>query len=232
MKRTLVYNVPDASGNTPCNLILETTKEQCPRCGASTAAYVPTSTDPLVIGTYVNCELVCEQCKVQLERTRIKVHASTDREVGIAMEKQLCEKCHTNAGQPFSFYYGRKIGSREEGNLKITTYKVSGNQKVTLCKKCITKYRISRGVTYFILMLILGFLAWGGFSIGSGIKDLFTIGALFSCFGVFVLFAMLKGVLFNDKKTQGEDVAISVGRKRKELQRYQYFWNSATASEM
>lgn len=89
MKRTLAYCVPDASGKTPCHLILETTKEQCPGCGASMGDYVPTGKDPLVIGNHINCVLVCGKCGTSIESGRIKVHATTDREVAIAMVKAV-----------------------------------------------------------------------------------------------------------------------------------------------
>ena len=95
MNRTLAYCVPDASGNTSCHVLLETNKELCPKCEAPMSAYVPASTDTLVIGAYINCDLVCGQCETLLESARIKVHASTDREVGIAMTKAVASDLFT-----------------------------------------------------------------------------------------------------------------------------------------
>jgi UDP-3-O-[3-hydroxymyristoyl] glucosamine N-acyltransferase len=59
------------------------------------AAYVPTGTDPLVIGSQINCALLCGQCQTVLERQRIKVHASTDREVAVAMTKAVASDLFT-----------------------------------------------------------------------------------------------------------------------------------------
>jgi len=95
MKRTLAYCVPDASKKNPCHLIVETAKEQCPKCGATMAAYVPTGTDPLIIGNHINCKLVCGNCGTVLEQQQIKVHASTDPEVAIAMTKAVASDLFT-----------------------------------------------------------------------------------------------------------------------------------------
>ncbi len=57
----------------------------------------------------------------------------------------ICEKCHSNEGTPYTFFYGTKQSSqRIQGDQVITRTltKGSGSQhaQVPLCQKCITKY--------------------------------------------------------------------------------------------
>jgi len=62
---------------------------------------------------------------------------------GRTMEQdQKCQKCLTNSGRPFTFYYGKTIATKStkvdsKTTQTETTYHVAGSQQIVICSECI-----------------------------------------------------------------------------------------------
>jgi len=133
----------------------------------------------------------------------------------------ICQKCNTNQGVPYTFYYGRMVDKKSEtisqtANdevFRITEYfTLGGQESVVLCSKCL------RGGCVFWLLVV----------------GLFFIGLLLS-FGLssvlyFLLISILAPVVISiaeynsDSKTKGVQKAIEFRKTALMQQGFDTFW--------
>lgn len=138
----------------------------------------------------------------------------------------ICEKCHENPGEPFTFYYGKKAGESSTiyGNQRTmtTSYEIGKQKKVYLCKKC-----ARRDISDWVKLLGLSVLFLGlVFLMIFTYYSLWNDGLIF-IFGILELpvIAFLSTEIFNNKQDIGENKAIKFQRKKLEEQGYDKFLN-------
>jgi hypothetical protein len=141
----------------------------------------------------------------------------------------ICEKCKQNPGEPYSFFYGNKIGERsyQQGNKKITktTYKIGGRAQAYLCKKC-----ARRNFKDWILLTALAILFFGQviFVVYSIISPALDGGLFAFCLIIPILFSLMFFIteISKSKLDIAENKAIEIKRRELELQGFDSFWNT------
>lgn len=64
-----------------------------------------------------------------------------------------CDECGSNSlVQSYTFQYGNKAGSKQEGAYKRVSVRVGGQKTVYLCSKCIGKYRRNESIKGLVLV--------------------------------------------------------------------------------
>jgi hypothetical protein len=85
-----------------------------------------------------------------------------------------CERCglDAQAGDMYTFFYGKMTGSSSRGKTIITNYSIAGRQSLYLCDSCVAWYaemsarKMGLIITAVLLLIPLCFL---GLSLGGGI---------------------------------------------------------------
>lgn len=157
--------------------------------------------------------------------------------------KRACENCGQQAGDPYSFYFGKKISatSRRVGNRVVTTtrYDVAGKRDGAACDGCVLRRRLTMTALFALLVAVSAGAGWSAYLEISGPMGLVKDGAIFS---MLLLFAAFLGVvlgisfllenLFGSRAFHGDNLVMALKKDELRKQGFNAFWNNNKYSRL
>jgi hypothetical protein len=161
--------------------------------------------------------------------------------------RELCEKCQDEPGNTYTFLYGRRattvLTATPTFTQTSTSIQLKGSDSALVCDHCISKNRLQRVVLYGIASMILvtvtvwSFLASKGGPLDSPeIPDFIILVGIIGALFTLSMFLGFLGEVTASKNERGEEIAISIRKKRLQQRGYNYFttqraWESTKAQE-
>lgn len=159
----------------------------------------------------------------------------------VLTQQRACEKCGQQAGDTYSFYFGKKISatSRRVGNRVVTTtrYDVAGKQDGAACHGCVLRRKLIMTAMFVLLVAVCALVGWSVYLeiFGpmrwrwEGAMAIFFMLALFAAgLGLLLGIAFLLENLFGSRAFHGDNLLIALRKGKLRQQGFNAFWNTAS----